>query len=141
MTNKMKNYFAYGFNLDQKNLCKRIGRKIKSNFAILPGYKLLFNVRSKLNDKSFANIEPSKNDMVLGAMYRLTEEELVTLDTYEDVDLGVYRRMNVDVLVDSFPVRCWTYICEDEYWITDNLRPTSEYVDTIVESLSEHFFE
>lgn len=64
MINKMKSYFAYGFNLDHKNLCKRIGRKIKSNFAILPGYKLLFNVRSKFNDKSFANIEPSENDMV-----------------------------------------------------------------------------
>lgn len=137
----MEYYFAYGFNLDQKNLCKRIGRKIKSNFAILPGYKLLFNVRSKFNDKSFANIEPSKNDMVLGAIYTLTEKELLILDRYEDVDLGVYSRIKVDVLVDSVSFRCWTYICEDEYWMTDELGPTSEYLNKIIESISEHFFE
>lgn len=136
----MENYFAYGYNLDYKNLCKRIGRKIKSKFAILPDYKLLFNVRSKFNDKSFANIQPSKNDMVLGAMYNLSEKELFSLDHYEDVRLGVYQRIKVDVWIDSKLIKCWTYICQDEYWLSEDLDPTSEYVYTIVESLSEHFF-
>jgi hypothetical protein len=132
----MENYFAYGFNLDQKNLCKRIGRKIKSNFAILPGYKILFNVRSKFNDKSFANIEASKDDMVLGALYRLSEKEMKILDEYEDVDLGSYRRIKVDVLSDSV-VKCWTYICDDEYWLTEDLEPTSEYLNIIFSSISK----
>jgi gamma-glutamylcyclotransferase (GGCT)/AIG2-like uncharacterized protein YtfP len=137
----MENYFAYGFNLDHKNLCKRIGRKIKSKFAILPGYKLLFNVRSKFNDKSFANITPSKNDIVFGVVYRLTEKELLSLDNYEDVHLGVYDRMKVYVMSDDIdPIKCWIYICQDKYWITDDLEPTSEYLYTIIESISEHLF-
>ena len=39
-------YFAYGSNLNVGQMMNRVGEWSSSNRATLPGYKLMFNVRS-----------------------------------------------------------------------------------------------
>lgn len=139
-------YFGYGYNLNERNFCNRIGRKVKSEFAILPNYKLVFNVRSKNNEKSFANIEPSRRSFVMGALYQLTQSELEKLDCFEDVEKGTYQRVQVEVLLDNEedksksktkdePIIAWTYICLDPEWRNENLLPEEKYVENIIVSL------
>ena len=45
----------------------------------------------------FPNVRPQGASSVAGAVYRLTEDDLVALDAYEDVAAGVYERALVEV--------------------------------------------
>ena len=131
----MEKYFAYAHNLNQKNLCKRIKRNTNGQLAILPYYKLVFNVRSKNNTKTFANISPSDNDFVIGIVYNLSKKELEVLDRYEDVHLGTYQRIKVKILMDGHFVVAWTYICLNEDWKILGVSPEESYCRNIDESI------
>jgi gamma-glutamylcyclotransferase (GGCT)/AIG2-like uncharacterized protein YtfP len=134
----MEYYFAYAFNLNPKNLCGRIERRVDGELGMLLGYDLVFNVRSKYNHKSFANIQKSPEHYVLGIVYLLTEKELEQLDFYEDVAIGTYKRVKVNVVLNKDIVSCWVYICNDKYWLDNTLKPTKEYVMNIIDSISEY---
>ena len=132
-------YFGYGYNLNETNFCHRLGRMMKSKFAILPDYELVFNVRSEKNNKSFANIQPKQGEIVMGALYQLNKDELEKLDCFEDVKKGTYQRIKVKVLENGEKqVYAWTYICLDPKWQNENLLPEEKYVENIVSSLLQY---
>jgi gamma-glutamylcyclotransferase len=107
----MQKYFAYGSNLDFLHFKSRCSSAIFSEKAFLEGYKLTFPQYDIEWRGGVAGIIPSKNSMVEGVIYMISDIDLNKLDSYEDVAKGDYRRECMVVKnIDSDEVKAWTYI-------------------------------
>ena len=91
-------YFAYGANLDRATLVDR--RRIVPSACVvcrLDGFELLFNQPGlPILEPSFANIAPAPSSSVHGVAYRLTPEQLATLDVLEGG--GAYAHLEVELI-------------------------------------------
>ena len=76
-------YFAYGSNMNPERMKQRIGWSPPSRGAVLQDYQLMFDKQS--NDGGKANIRPLKGEAVEGALYKLAEKDLLSLDGFEGV--------------------------------------------------------
>lgn len=84
-------YFAYGSNMLQERLERRVGKVKKLKKYVLKDFKLSFNCGIQ---QKFANIVPSKGSVVEGVLYEITDEQKWYLDYYE----GFYKAISIDKL-------------------------------------------
>lgn len=77
-------YFAYGSNLDHEQIKSRCPGSEYLFRAKLPGYRLLFDGHSERRGCSVANIVQDLEGHVWGGVFRMTDEDLVQLDKYEN---------------------------------------------------------
>lgn len=94
-------YFAYGANVNQRNLKRHAPRARALGLARLPGYKLVF--------KRFADVIKDPAGAVTGVLYELTPACEVALDRYEDVP-ALYRKATVTVESDQGPREAMVYV-------------------------------
>ncbi len=94
-------YFAYGANVNQRNLKRHAPRAKALGLARLPGYKLVF--------KRFADVIKDPAGAVTGVLYELTPACEVALDRYEDVP-ALYRKATVTVESDQGPREAMVYV-------------------------------
>jgi len=143
-------YFAYGSNLSLAQMRERIGSKPKViSGAYLENHRLGFTIYSKITWKGgVADIVPEAGSKVWGAIYELTEEQLVKIDHYEgykkdrDPKKNFYNRLQVEV-VDKKGVKqpCLTYQAE----VKDEKRrkylyhrPSEKYCEVIRKGGEDH---
>ena len=77
-------YFAYGSNLNHhqmKNI-RCFGSKYLKSFY-LKDYKMIFSHPHKLNKFGYANIIKRKGSKVAGAIWKITKNHEIILDSYE----------------------------------------------------------
>jgi len=85
-------YFAYGSNMDETQMLEeRCPGAILSEVAKLPGYRFLINTHG------VATIIPNPESDVYGALWSITPDDEESLDRYEGVKHGHYRRDELDV--------------------------------------------
>ena len=72
----MEAYFAYGSNLNMKQMKSRCPDSLKLFSVVLPDHKLTFR-------RSVATIEPSQGEQVYGALYAVSKQDKENLDGYE----------------------------------------------------------
>jgi len=82
-------YFAYGANLNKAGMLRRCPGSKALSKAVLHGYKLVF--------KGCADIVPSANDSVPGALWEITEACRKSLDRFEGYP-SFYIRKQVSVV-------------------------------------------
>ena len=75
-------YFAYGSNLNRKQMKRRCKESKYIGCYTLKNYKLTF--RNKYYGGGVADIEKKKNSTVLGAIYNISKSDEKILDVYED---------------------------------------------------------
>ena len=75
-------YFAYGSNLNSKQMKRRCKESKYIGCYTLKNYKLTF--RKKYYGGGVADIEKKKNSTVLGAIYNISKSDEKILDVYED---------------------------------------------------------
>ena len=142
-------YFAYGSNLFLEQMQMRIGGKPKViSAACLENHRLGFTILSKTWKGGVADIVPEAGSKVWGAIYELTEEQLVKIDHYEgykkdrDPKKNFYNRLLVEV-VDKKGVKqpCLTYQAE----VKDEKRrkylyhrPSEKYYEVIRKGGEDH---
>jgi gamma-glutamylcyclotransferase len=85
-------YFAYGSNLDGRQMRARCTGAEAEATAILPNHALAFGGFSHRWGGAVATIVPSRGAEVEGLLYRLPPTELLTLDRYEGCPVA-YRRL------------------------------------------------
>ena len=122
-------YFAYGSNLDMDRLRRRIGGWQESKRATLRGYQLSFDSRGK------ADILDHIGERVWGAVYKVTEAQLDTLDDFEGVQSGIYKRVLVDVECDGETEPAIAY---ERAKKTSFHPPSDEYLNYILRGLRQH---
>jgi gamma-glutamylcyclotransferase len=123
-------YFAYGSNLNKKQMAERCPDSKPRFTAELPNYKLIFTGWSRQWRGGIASIKLSRRDKVLGAVYEVSDIDLARLDRFEDCP-GSYNRLKAIVYRDSGePVEAVTYIKSRQ---PDESKPSPEYLSIIQE--------
>jgi gamma-glutamylcyclotransferase len=126
--------FAYGSNMCARRLeLYRVTPIGEGRAALLAGYRLLFNKKSRTDGSGKANVESHAGGDLWGVVYAISQEELQLLD---DGEKG-YSRVILPVRINGAAVDAWIYIAAD----TDNdpaLRPYSWYKRFLVEGAGHH---
>lgn len=121
-------YFAYGSNLNQKQMRQRCPDSKPRFVAILPNYKLVFSGWSRQWRGGVATIKFLRGEKAWGAVYEISERDLRLLDKYEGYP-GNYHRMKVTVFdEDGKAVEVWTYIKAGQL---EESEPSAEYLAII----------
>lgn len=136
-------YFAYGSNMNSKELneqCNKKGYKINlknPKVAKLLGYELKFTYFSKMSRKcGVADIVKSKNSEVWGVLFETDENSLKDLDKKEGVIIKAYRRISLIVDVENTPVT--DVISYEVVNKEQGLKPSKEYLRIIIEGVKEN---
>jgi gamma-glutamylcyclotransferase len=121
-------YFAYGINLNKKQMTEHCPGSKPRFTAELPNYRLIFTGWSRQWRGGIASIKLSARDKVLGAVYEISDIDLAKLDKFEDCP-GNYSRLKVTVYRDTGePVEAVTYIKSRQ---PDESKPSPQYLSII----------
>ena len=127
-------YFAYASNLSRRQMAERCPEARPLFTARLPHYKLIFVGWSRKRRGGIATIRGSKGDVVIGALYDISDRGLRLLDKYEDYPAG-YDHLKVKVITeDGDFVEAVTYIRIDQ---TEETEPSPEYLAVIKQGYSD----
>jgi gamma-glutamylcyclotransferase (GGCT)/AIG2-like uncharacterized protein YtfP len=120
-------YFAYGGNLNQKQMLERCPDSKPKFIATLPNYKLVFVGWSRQRRGGVASIKPFRGEKVLGAIYEVSDRDLRRLDSYEGYPN--YNRLKVTVFKEKGePIEAITYIKARQ---SEETPPSPEYLAII----------
>ncbi|MBA7471743.1 hypothetical protein ES707_07053 [subsurface metagenome] len=121
-------YFAYGSNLNQRQMLERCPDSEPKFIATLPNYKLVFVGWSRQWRGGVASIRPFRGERVPGAIYEVSDRNLRRLDSYEGYPRS-YTRLNVTVFDEGGePIKAITYIKSGQ---SDEAQPSKEYLALI----------
>lgn len=121
-------YFAYGSNLNRRQMSQRCPDAQPKFTATLPDYKLVFAGWSRRRHGGVATIKPCKAEEVIGAIYEISERCLRSLDGYEGYPT-VYTRMDADVFTEGdATIKAITYLMKEP---AVEARPSREYLEVI----------
>lgn len=121
-------YFAYGINLNKKQMAERCPGSKPRFTAELTNYKLIFTGWSRQWRGGIASIKLSARDKVLGAVYEISDIDLAKLDKFEDCPSS-YSRLKITVYRDTGEsVEAVTYIKSRQ---PDESKPSPEYLSII----------
>ena len=133
---------AYGSNLDQSRLEARVGPVYPQVMhGALPDLRLVFNKRSgRFPDRGFANLQHAPGEETTAVAYRLTTEQMITLDGYEGVDSGHYLRVGLPFVHNSQRQTCQVYIAHPDH-VDDTCTPTEDYLQHLRRGYEQHGFD
>ena len=121
-------YFAYGSNLNKKQMKERTPESQPKVTAVLPNFKLIFCGWSRQWKGGTVTIRSSRGDKVSGGVYEITERDLRRLDGYEGYPRES-NRINITVFTeDGQALKAVTYVKTAQ---AEKTKPSAEYVDTI----------
>ncbi len=132
-------YFAYGSNMQFKQMRERCSSASFVGIAKLPGYKLAFTRYSRQWEGGVADIVESNHTEVYGVIYTLIRKDLENLDGYEGYSearaahLNSYNRRAIDIQPMDEPkssVKAWTYFATKQ---AEFLPPSARYLHQIIE--------
>ena len=128
-------YFAYGSNLDPKQMRNRCPQSQEGPVGLLRGYRLGFTFYSAGWGGGAADIVPDSDGEVWGLIYRLSRNDLRYLDSYEGHPTK-YRRFQVAVdTSDGLITGVWTYAVVDK---EPFVPPTPSYLAVLTHA-AEHY--
>ncbi len=130
----MTHYFAYGSNMDPKQMASRCPGAMAVGRARLADYELAFVWDSPGWGGGVATVVPSSGREVWGVLWDLTDEHAEALDRYEGVAIGAYVREHLDVEADEGLVNALIYLATD----TREKLPSGRYVDALVRGAKAH---
>jgi len=121
-------YFAYGTNLNRKQMLERCPDSQPKFIATLHNYKLVFVGWLRQWRGGVASIKPFIGEKVLGAIYEISDTDLRRLDKYESYP-DTYNRVRVTVNNETGePIEAVTYIKIRQ---SEETKPSAEYLSII----------
>ncbi len=130
-------YFAYGSNLDKKQMCERCPSSCFLCRALLKDYKLAFTRESAKWGGGVADVIKSEDSIVWGVVYQLDERELELLDKYEGYnpnrEKNCYIRKELAVCMDGDKREQMTaYVYQVQEPSNFHIPPSSKYLNQII---------
>jgi len=126
-----ENYFAYGSNMNPTQMGERCPAAIALGVVTLQGWDIA------INERGVATILPADDDEPVameGVLWSVTDGCLETLDGYEGVRFGLYRREEVRIVRLDQHVEAVAYIASS----SGHGDPRPGYLETILEG-ADHF--
>ena len=105
-------YAAYGSNLDPTQMSQRCPHSILRSTGWLQGWRLTFGGEELGWDGSMTTLVEDPFEQVFVAVYDLTEADEARLDTWEGMELGLYRKVKVRVSTMNEEFVVWTYVLD-----------------------------
>lgn len=157
-------YFAYGINMDENEFMKRCSNHEFEGVGCLFDYKISFTRYSEHQKGGVADILPEKDNAVWGILYKLTDKDLRSLDKYEGVREGCYRRIKMSIslydrenidyeetgevfsILDKDSSKSGFEKIIDNVWVYEVVqkenfvRPNTKYLDTIIDTAFKYNF-
>lgn len=124
-------YFAYGSNMNPERMKERRINYTSREFAFLENFKLVFNKKASKGDYVFANICPSKNEIVEGVLYEFPDEEIRILDRFESYPKHYFKKEIVVINKAYDEIQAWVYISQPEH-LVEGLFPERKYLEHIL---------
>lgn len=124
---------AYGSNISSELLkehCKDVTYVCK---GILKDYELCFKTVD--NVRSFATVEEKENSSLPIVIYKISKQDSVKLDQYEEVEYGLYYKKRKIVFMNKriyWPVM---YIMNKE---SKPMKPSQDYLDKLYKGYNEY---
>lgn len=120
-------YFAFGSNMDGKQMHRRCPGARAIGRATLQGWSLAF--RRGVSSDGVATIVPEVGAVTRGRVWSVTESDLLSLDRHEGVRIGIYGRAEVAVDLDGRELQATAYVLQN----TDApaAAPSSDYLSRI----------
>jgi gamma-glutamylcyclotransferase (GGCT)/AIG2-like uncharacterized protein YtfP len=84
-----RRYFAYGANMVAADMARRCPAARELGTAILPGWRFV------IGREGYATIAPDQRAQVVGVIWSITPACERALDSFEEIDRGLYRRETV----------------------------------------------
>ena len=102
-------YFAYGSNMDVRQMAERCPDAVIVGVATLPGHQF------RINTHGVATVVPATRSVVHGVLWEISPTDGVSLDRYEGVKSGFYRKATIRVLLaNGDEVEALIYFASDE---------------------------
>ena len=123
----MNLYFAYGSNMGQEQMNKTCSDHQYFGNGILKGFRWIISTRG------YANIIKSDGDEVHGVIYKLSASDELSVEEYEGIRCGSYRKEIKKVEIDKTIYRCLVYIDPNEA----EGKPKEEYINLINKGVAD----
>lgn len=115
-------YFAYGSNLSTESMRHRCPDSIKLGTAVLQDWRLTF--------RGVADVEESEGDVAFGGLWLCPPRDIRSLDRYEGVAGGFYRKRVLTVQAEDGPMDALVYVMNPTPLDNRSL-PSQHYFGTI----------
>jgi len=129
-------HFGYGSNLSIKSVHEDLNPNAKYVMkAALPNFEVSWPKLSETGESGYSGIMEAPGELVQGALFEMTEEELIAMDNLEDCYKGDYKRETFLVLAEDGK---WTEA--ELYRVIDPqgpFPPDRSYVETMLEGARE----
>lgn len=123
-------YFAYGSNLHHQQMRNRCAQSSYLRRAFLNGYRFVYDGYSYVRKGAVANIIRSDKEMIWGALYEISVQDLEALDRFEGIREKEYVREKMRVYDDTGTIcDAWVYLRKDKL----PGEPSPEYRATVLE--------
>src|SRR5262249_28329805 len=97
-------HFAYGSNMDRDAMGRRCPGAVAIGVAALDGWRFI------VTRDGYASVVPARGETVHGVLWRLGPCHLATLNAYESLDSGLYRRRILAVSRGGGRVQALVYV-------------------------------
>ncbi|GAM41113.1 hypothetical protein TCE0_041r13990 [Talaromyces pinophilus] len=122
-------YFAFGSNMHLTQMAERCPGSTFIGKATLRGYRWQINQRHVANivkvAEDFSGIPAEQVDVVEGLVFSITDKDRRILDRKEGIKLGVYERVELNVLLERHP----HFADNKTAYVRDRLHDQSDAID------------
>jgi hypothetical protein len=105
-------YAAYGSNLDPERMAIRAPHSPLRGSGWLQGWRLTFGGEDVSWEGPLGTVVEDPGHQVYVALYDLTDTDVETLDKWEGVDIGLFRKIRVRVQTLDGDVAAWIYVLD-----------------------------
>ena len=115
-------HFAYGSNMSRALMRAHAPDAQALGLARLGGYRFI------ITRDGYASVLPAPGETVHGVLWRLTPRDVATLNAYESIDSGLYRRAMLPVWRDTHREAALVYLARER----GEGRPRPGYLDAVI---------
>lgn len=127
--------FSYGSN-HPLQMAERLGHDVRTMGAYLPGYVRAFRGFSRRWGGGVATLKKQAGGVVFGLVAPVSASDIETMDRFEGVASGNYKRMSVNViLADGSKAKAIAYVSTSNEFN----QPTKEYLEAVAKTVSTHW--
>jgi hypothetical protein len=105
-------YAAYGSNLDPERMAIRAPHSPLRGTGWLVGWRLTFGGEDVSWEGPLGTVVEDPAHQVYVALYDLTDGDVESLDKWEGVDIGLFRKLKVRVQTLDGDVAAWIYVLD-----------------------------
>jgi gamma-glutamylcyclotransferase (GGCT)/AIG2-like uncharacterized protein YtfP len=105
-------YAAYGSNLDPERMGVRAPHSPLQGTGWLPGWRLTFGGEDVSLEGALGTVVEDPGHQVYVALYDLTGADEESLDKWEGVDIGLFRKLRVRVQTLDGNAAAWVYVLD-----------------------------